>query len=302
MGRQVPVAMEVLDEPGDQEAMSRLDDLDRRLEHELSTTEDFVGLKMTWTELKNAVSNPESLRQIYARLNNRVTALIALAGDSSGLILDNVIESYYLINVVVVDLPASDNLLNNLLDFGNAMIAKPQLSAEENNRLLIMASALKRELDNTNSHLEVAIEANPELAPLDMARREHDSKVLTLLAYLDSNMISQRSARITSADFTAVVQAALDENFKLYDAVSPSLDRVLQQRGDSLSADKREVIGLILLLTFAGFVLTAWVARSIIVPIHRAIQALQAPDGAEVSIVSTENRNLKNKSARATSR
>jgi hypothetical protein len=38
----------------------------------------------------------------------------------------------------------------------------------------------------------------------------------------------------------------------------------------------------------AGLVLTVWVARSIIVPINRAIQALEAPGGADVSIVSTD--------------
>jgi hypothetical protein len=309
------------------EAMRRLDDLDRRLEHELNTTEDFVGLKMNWAELQNAVSNPESFRVMHATLNNRVMALIALAGDSSNLILDAVLARYYLINVVVVDLPTSDNLLNNLMDFGHAVIAKPQLSVEEHNRLLIMASALKTELDNTNSHLEVAIEEDPDLAPLEMARRDHASKMLTLLAYLDSNMISQKSAKTTSADFTAVVQAALDENFKLYDAVSPNLGRMLQQRYDNLSADKRQVIGLILLLSLAGLVLTVWTSRSISGSTNRATHALEAPDGAGVtkatvtpariapeliqenqdlkSLVaelSLENRSLKNKSASATAR
>ena len=83
-------------------AMTRLDDLDRKLEHELTTTEDFVGLKGDWKALQKAISSPEQLRKAYDKVNTRVRALVALAGDSSGLILDNVLESYYLINVVEI--------------------------------------------------------------------------------------------------------------------------------------------------------------------------------------------------------
>jgi hypothetical protein len=252
-------------------AMSQLDELDRKLEHQLSTTEDFVGLRKDWAALQAAVSKPESLRMAYTKVNTRVRALIAVAGDSSGLILDNVLESYYLINVVVVDLPNLDDLLNNLLDSGN----------KTRDQFLVMSASLKRGLDDTNSHLDVAIHADQALAPLDMLKREHEAKVLAVLAYLDR-------AKIEPAEYASMVQAALEENFKLYDAVSPDLERVLEQRSSSLRADKSEVIDLILVLMLAGLVLTVWVARSIIVPINRAIQALEAPGGADVSIVSTD--------------
>src|SRR5205823_14149867 len=127
-----------------EKAMTSLDLLDRKLEHELATTEDFVGLK------------GDRAAKAYDKVNTRIRALVALAGDSSGLILDNVLESYYLINVVVVDLPNEDALLNNLLDSGN----------QDANQLLIKTEGLKRSLSDTNSHLEVAMHADADLASL----------------------------------------------------------------------------------------------------------------------------------------
>lgn len=253
-------------------AITRLDELDRKLEHQLNTTEDFVALKTDWSALQNAVSHPESIRPVYAKLNTQARALIALIGDSSTLMLDPVLNSFYLINVVVVDLPNSDDLLNNLLDLGNKLMGRPRLRAEDNNKLLIMAAALRNALNDTNSHLKVAIDADQTLAPLDVLKREYDVKVLTLLAYLDKNMIGQRSVKITGADYASAVQPALDANFKLYDAVSPRLDRVLQRRGNRLRADKREAVDLVLLLLLAGLVATAWIVRGMIVPINRAMQ------------------------------
>jgi hypothetical protein len=150
-----------------------------------------------------------------------------------------------------------------------------------------MASTLKKGLDDTNSHLDVAMDTDPALHSLDMSRREYGGKVLALLAYVDRNMISQKSVRIAPAEYASMIQAALDENFKFFDAVSPSLDQVLEARSNLLRTDKNEVIGLILVLLLAALVLTVWIARSLIVPINQAIQALEAPGGAEISIVST---------------
>src|SRR5207249_959597 len=50
-------------------SMTRLDDLDRKLEHELTTTEDFVGLKGDWKALQKAISSPEQLRKAYDKEN-----------------------------------------------------------------------------------------------------------------------------------------------------------------------------------------------------------------------------------------
>jgi len=253
-------------------SMTRLDDLDRKLEHELTTTEDFVGLKGDWKALQKAISSPEQLRKAYDKVNTRVRALVALAGDSSGLILDNVLESYYLINVVVVDLPNEDDLLNNLLDSGN----------QDANQLLIKTEGLKRSLSDTNSHLEVAMHADADLASLDNEKREHQMRLQALLAYLAGT-----GAKASPAEYASMVQAALDENFKLYDLVAPTLDAVLQKRGAALQADKSGTIELIFLLSLTGLALTIWIGWSIVGPIKHAIEMLESPGGEHVMMVST---------------
>src|SRR5438132_1577355 len=172
--------------------MTRLEYLNRKLEHELTTTKDFVGLKGDWKALQKAISSPEQLRKAYDKVNTRVRALVALAGDSSGLILDNVLESYYLINVVVVDLPNEDDLLNSLLDSGN----------QDASQLLIKTESLKRSLADSNSHLEVAMHADADLASLDTEKREHQMRLQALLAYLGG-----AGAKASPAEYASMVQA-----------------------------------------------------------------------------------------------
>jgi hypothetical protein len=269
-----------------EQAVAKLDELDRKFEHELNTTEDFVALRTDWAELQAAISNPQSLRQSYAKLNGRIRAMIALVGDSSELMLDSQLNSYYLINTVVVDLPNGDDRLGSLLDFGKEVLGKPQISSEEKNELLVMAAALQKDLSDTKSHLEVAVEADPELAALDMPEREYETRILAVLAYIGNNMLNQKAAS-SATDYALVIQEARDANFKLFDAISPSLDRILEGRSNALHTDRTETIGLIMLLMLAGLIVTVWVARSVIAPINNAIRALEAPGGAEVSIVST---------------
>lgn len=257
-------------------AVAQLDELDRRYEHELNTTEDFVELKKDWIGLQAAVSNPAAFRGAYGKLNDRIRAMIALVGDSAGLMLDSALNSYYLINVCVVDLPTSEGRLNALLDIGTQVVAKPQAGAEDNNQLLVMAAALRKDLDDVKSDLDVAANADPSLAALDAPRRDYEGKLLGLLAYVDSNMINRTSASVKAADHEAAVRAALDANFKLFDAASPHLDRILAARSAGLRADKTRVVGLILLMLAAGAILTAWMARSAVVPMNQAIAAPEA--------------------------
>jgi hypothetical protein len=245
-----------------EKAMTRVDDLDRKLEHELATTEDFVGLKNDWAAVQKGGS--------YDKVNTRVRALVALAGDSSGLILDNVLESFYLITVVVVDLPNEDDLLNTLMDSGG----------KDPKQLLIMTEALKKSLADINSHVDVAMHADAGLASLDDLKRNHQMRMQALLTYLNSG-------NFAPAEYASMVQAALDENFKLYDAVSPILDGVLQKRGAALQADKTGTIELILLLSLTGLALTVWIGWSIVGPIKHAIEVLEAPGGEHVVMVST---------------
>ncbi len=247
-------------------AMTELDRLDRKYEHELSTTEDFMALKKDWAELQNAVPNSEPRQQAYTKLNGRMKALIALVGDSSGLMLDNALNSFYLITTVVVDLPTTVELLSNLR------------YSDGKDNALVLAATLQKDLDDTSSHLKVAMDADRELAFLDMPKRDYEAKVLSLLADIKREGINPNSP---------LIEGAIEANFQLYDAVTPSLNRILEQRNAGLRANKNEVISLILLLSLSGLIATVWIARGLIGPIHRAIQALEAPGGADVSFSST---------------
>jgi methyl-accepting chemotaxis protein len=272
-----------------EKAIRRLDELDRKFGPQLNTTEDFVGIRDEWQRLREGVSNVEVVRAKSTQLNTRVRALTALTGDSSMLMLDSVVTSFYLVTGIVVDLPNGENTLNNLLDFGKTLIDKGQLGSDEYSKLVIMTSSLQRQLDDVNSHYMVAIESNADMAPLETAKREYQAKTLKLLAYLDANLLTQKPIKASTAEYVQSVEEALDANFKLYDATAPLLDHFLEQRVASLRLGREETIIVAVMLALLGLGVMIWVERSIVVPMRQAVAALENSNWSEVAIFSSSH-------------
>jgi methyl-accepting chemotaxis protein len=284
-------------------AVNRLDELDRQLGSQLNTTEDFVAVRQDWQKLQESVSDPELLRKTYARLNTRVRALLALVGDQSNLMLDQVLTSYYFIYALVVDLPNGEELLNDFLDFGKGVIEQGRFSADDNNRAVVLSAELQRELDNLGTHYEVALENHPQAASLNTLKQDYEIKVLTLLAYVDRNMIDKKpTGRGVPDEYVQAVEAALDANYKLYDTTAPILDAMLQQRSEALKASERRIVSISVALALAGLLATVWVGRSLVVPIRSAISAFKNPEWTQVSIASSNHDEISELLSAATSR
>ena len=99
-----------------------------------------------WQMLQNSQTslNQEQLNRQYSDLTGRISGLITRVGNTSNLILDPDLDSYYLMDVVLLALPQAQQRVGEILLFGETKL-QAQLTNEAKVKLEIYASSLRQE-------------------------------------------------------------------------------------------------------------------------------------------------------------
>ncbi|MBD2578226.1 PAS domain S-box protein [Oscillatoria sp. FACHB-1406] len=152
-------------------------------------------------------------------------------GDTSNLILDPVIDSYYLMSPVVVYLPQSIESIDSARTLGEEAIRRDRLAIDQQVQLSMQAGTLETARDEVARGMEVAYQANPTLkSKLDTAVRSYINTASWFLEDLARLKAVEEASKAPAIDLYTTGAQALQASFHLYDETSPALDRLLQAR------------------------------------------------------------------------
>jgi hypothetical protein len=129
----------------------------------LKTAETFSVLKENWRFLKTKTLSLETRDsdELYTKLMADIRALISHVGNTSNLILDPDLDSYYLMDAVLLKLPEGQDLVAQVRLFGEDIGTRKLVTAEEKARLIVLAGLVQANLDATKNGLGVAFQNNP---------------------------------------------------------------------------------------------------------------------------------------------
>jgi len=87
-----------------------------------------------------------------------IRALISHVGDTSNLILDPDLDSYYLMDAVLLKLPEVEDLLAQIRFLGEDIIARKSLTAGAKAQLIVLAGLLKANSDATKKGVSIVLQ------------------------------------------------------------------------------------------------------------------------------------------------
>ncbi|MEN9867770.1 MAG: hypothetical protein RL748_3360, partial [Pseudomonadota bacterium] len=229
-----------------------------------------------WQSLNQQVGQGQiSAKDSFASHGTLIKLLIKINGqllDHSGLILDPEIDSYYLIDAGLVQLPRMTEALAKMRGKGAGILVAGSASPEERIAIENLFDKAVDHVELQTTSLEKAIAANPEL-------KQHLSQVLEAAqtATQKANQVAQseivraKEIRYSPALYFDQVTVAVDEQFKLGNSILQELTIILNQRLQQQSQRRGVlVLGIIVLLAMvAGF--SYLVVRSITSPLHAAV-------------------------------
>jgi len=237
--------------------------IDSRLGAPLKTTESFNTLNTYWRELKSKLPliSMRTSDDLHATLIANIRGLIALVGDSSNLILDPDLDSYYTMDAVLLKLPENQDLLARTHMLGERIIIQQGFTSDDEAQLTILSGLLRSNISAIAQGMDVAFANNPagNVRPT-LSAPLHDIVTANeaMLESINREMIYAPTIAIKPGAYRALSDAALQRSFTFWDRAVATLDDLLQARIDD--ANQKKNLVLIVTTLVLALVLYLWIA------------------------------------------
>ncbi|MBZ0316080.1 MAG: response regulator [Anaerolineae bacterium] len=255
-----------------------VDKIDARLGKALGATEYWEDFKTSWARLKVNFYELSAERSIDGHdvLVDEILDLITVVGNNSNLILDPRIESYYLMDTLVIRLPMRTQFLSQIRNYSLVITTKDEITPAEQTRLELFSGLVESNLKSNLKGFDYVFGADSDVENAleeDVERHNH-----TIEQYLQTingvflRVVREENATITldSDRFYELSTEAIDENFSFYTQVSPELDNLLQERIDEFAMRRNAVIAVALV----GLAITVYLFIGFYLAVKKTIAAL----------------------------
>jgi methyl-accepting chemotaxis protein len=254
--------------------MQRMEAVDARLGESLATTKAWQGLRAKWAAAKAMQpTKTEEAAATLAAMSDDVLALFSLVGDTSNLILDPDIESFYIMDLILLKLPAEVDALAKVQVLAQAVARRKAITPEEQTQLAILTGTLQSTLDGIKD------DVRPEKGFKEAGQKErlqahvagNTAAAGAVLAALDSQFIRPASPSGTPEAVGAVCGQALASASGFFDQAAPTLDTWLQGRIEARLLRLYQALGIALL----GILVCAYLSMGFYASVKAALSRLE---------------------------
>jgi methyl-accepting chemotaxis protein len=219
-------------------------------------------LKKEWLELKaaNAGLKPEESVDKHAHLIADVRGMITHLGDTSNLILDPDLDSYYLMDVSLCALPQMQERLVDIITHVEGIVRQKSLTPQDRIYIATAAAFLKQsDLDRFTGDSQTSINEDknfnglsPSLqANLPPATLEAKTKIESLIKVL-TGLYEAPQMNISAEAFLGPAESAYFASFAYWKVSAKELEHLLQTRVGNQSSEKNQSVLYSLLALIAA--------------------------------------------------
>lgn len=243
----------------------------------------FDTIRQQWLEVKSSVMNEDwqSFESRQLALFESISALTSQAGDSSYLILDPDLDTYYMMDTVLIKAPDNQSILFQTYKIAEEAMAQGSFSMEDQNQLIALIGRLEANLDAMNRNIGVALQDDETGAMgliISAPLQQYQAKLRAFTGLVSgsySNPIAAESAGASSAieELEDAYRAAFAAESELYDAASASLELGIQNRINRLQQRLTWMVLIAIIGITTAFLIGRSMMRSISQPLSVLIRA-----------------------------
>ncbi|MDX2273307.1 MAG: PP2C family protein-serine/threonine phosphatase [Cyanobacteriota bacterium] len=214
-----------------EEQLRAIATVDQSLNSVLDIQDELVKLDQNRQNLLESSLSPVTYDYLYQELTDQTHRLIRKVGDVSNLILDPDLDTYYLMDALLIKIPDMQILLQDIHSLAEEAIAQNFVSLEERSRLISLAVLLERYRHELDQAINVAFAQNirktidlslrSEAASFSDQSQKLSSEILLLI-----NPLNQPDAHL----YAQLSQEILGESFAFWQQTTNEMDQLLQLR------------------------------------------------------------------------
>jgi signal transduction histidine kinase/CheY-like chemotaxis protein len=245
--------------------LKALAEAEREVGAGLNTASLFAVLQEDWRFLREKLASftPEDTDALHASLLADVAALTSHVGDASNLILDPYLDSYYLMDPILLRLPKGEDLSGQTAALGKKCLRPgATLTAEQRAEFIRLSGLLRSNLETTRLAMDKAFRNNAAAHLQDRLGeplREFVIATEQVLQLLDRRILAENVIALPPDDLVRLTDEQRQTSFRLWDRTSEELDAVLRGHIADYYGKMRLVLGcalgtvLLALYLLAGF-------------------------------------------------
>jgi methyl-accepting chemotaxis protein len=269
-------------------------EVDGRYGKDLKTTHGLSGLTEKWSTTKSLIlrsssnAKPENINSAYDDIVGKsILPLIIQAGDTSQLILDPDLDSYYAMDNVVLNLPA----LGQLIAQTNAHVADLILTREnmESKKQLIgfLLARIEPTVERLSTGLQTSINTNPALrSKLALPLRTHVEAMKAFDDMIRRQILDAGPSEFAKIDLkvmSANGMKTLESNYAMYDVTIGVLDDLLVTRIGTFNQRRTVSLGIVSISIVLAALFVMSIGRSISGPIAELKEATDRINKGDLS-------------------
>jgi len=229
---------------------------------EFASTDNLKQLISEWNTLKNQnlqLTAKESIGR-HSALMEKVNKFVVSVADASNLTLDPELDTFYLMDVLVNRIPVVTNAMGQIRAIGTGTISKKQFAKGMKQKVTILNVHSTIATEGIAHAMASSFDANPDLQERLGSKGKTASNGLTEFGVIINSLLNEEFSKLEAAAYFDKATSSINATFDLYDAASPVLAELLQNRVDNLNADLYQlitiaVIGFLLALTVGYIVI-----------------------------------------------
>jgi serine phosphatase RsbU (regulator of sigma subunit) len=235
-----------------------LDRIDRHIGPTLKTTERHQSIQTLWKNLQANQQqwSPETRQSVLADIVAQVKQLRDVVGNESGLILDPELDSYYLMDASLVEIPKLQQYLADVKVLGQGVMVRKVMTSKERGKLLSLVGQMRESNHDLGASLETAWKQNPELrVHLEPQLRAFQKNTQSLVAIAEELLYEYHIPE--AGQYYELADSSLQNSQLLWDQSTMQLDRLLNRRIEQMNQRRLLMLGFVTLML--GAVLYAFV-------------------------------------------
>jgi serine phosphatase RsbU (regulator of sigma subunit) len=224
---------------------------DRQLGNMLKSSDYFNKIYLNWQsfKLRRSQWSLETYDSVYQSLASDIHRLNARVGDTSNLILDPDLDTYYLMDATLLKLPEMQKILSDIRLLSQKISLRSNDATPEERGQLITLSGKLREMNNDLAiNMEVAFNNNPQgnlRDQLTESLKNFNLVTEQLTKQLDKLITS--TALVDYSSYRIESDRVQNSSFQLWDETINELDFLLQARIDGF-VNRRQIIAIFVLI------------------------------------------------------
>jgi methyl-accepting chemotaxis protein len=242
--------------------------------------QEIKAMKAQWDKISQAVDskalNAGASFDQHTALVSANFHLLEVIADESGLSLDPVSESYYVMTALVDHLPRLTEALARTRGAGAAFLASKEASAADRARLAVQVDQADYLYQRAAAQITKAQEISPDVKSAVSGLADAAAAATTFFKVTQRDVIEPAKLSAAAADFFKAGTLAVDAQYKLIDQSTASLQTLLHDRIENVAKSRNLLLGLLGLMALGAIALGVAITRSVTKPLSQAMDAANA--------------------------